>query len=168
MKRSIPRRGLLAAALLLSGAAAWADGAIQARDGWARPTVAGQPVGAGYLKLHNTGATPDRLLGASTGAAERVELHNMFMSGDVMRMRQVEAIDVPAGATVELGPGGLHLMLMGLKAPLTAGQRLPLVLRFEKAGEVKTELQVGQRAAAAGASAPSHQHGHGHERGHKH
>jgi hypothetical protein len=96
--------------------------------------------------------------------AERVELHSMQMQGDVMRMRQVDAIELPAGATVELAPGGLHLMLMGLKSPLKAGERLPLVLRFEKAGELKTELVVGNPAmpGAAAASMPMHSHEHGH------
>jgi copper(I)-binding protein len=164
MKFAFLRPGLLAAALLLTSTA-WAA-AIQARDGWARPTVAGQPVGGAYLQLKNTGKGADRLLGASTFAAERVELHSMQMSGDVMRMRQVEAIDVPAGATVDLVPGGLHLMLMGLRAPLRAGERVLLVLRFEKAGDVKTELVVGNRAVAAAASAPAsaHMHEHDHKR----
>lgn len=158
------RRGLLAAALLLS-TTVWADATVQARDGWARPTVAGQPVGGAYVQLRNAGNAADRLLGASTSAAERVELHSMQMSGDVMRMRQVDAIELPAGATVDLAPGGLHLMLMGLKAPLRAGDKLPLVLRFEKAGEVKTELLVDNRAAPAAAS--GHMHGgQGHD--HKH
>jgi copper(I)-binding protein len=165
MKLPTLRQGLLAAALLLN-TVAWAQpGAIQAREAWARPTVAGQPVGGAYLQLQNTGGAADRLLGASTSAAERVELHSMQMSGDVMRMRQVDAIELPAGATVELAPGGLHLMLMGLKAPLRAGERLPLVLRFEKAGELKTELVVGNRGTGA-ASAPAAMHDHGQE--HKH
>ena len=165
MKFMTLRRGLLATALLLSSTA-WADTAVQARDGWARPTVAGQPVGGAYLQLRNAGNVADRLLGASTSAAERVELHSMQMSADVMRMRQVDAIDLPAGATVDFAPGGLHLMLMGLKAPLRAGDKLPLVLRFEKAGDVKTELVVGNRTAPVAASAPAHMHGQGHE--HKH
>ena len=157
------RQGLLAAALLLNSVAWAQSGTVQARDAWARPTVAGQPVGGAYVQLQNTGGAADRLLGANTSAAERVELHSMQMSGDVMRMRQVDAIELPPGATVELAPGGLHLMLMGLKAPLRAGERLPLVLRFEKAGEVKTELVVGNRGAGAAASAPAHMHGSDHK-----
>lgn len=162
MKLPTLRQGLLAAALLLNSAA-WAQpGTVQALDAWARPTVAGQPVGGAYLRLQNTGGAADRLLGASTSVAERVELHSMQMSGDVMRMRQVDAIELPAGATVDLAPGGLHLMLMGLKAPLRAGERLPLVLRFEKSGEVKTELVVGNRGTGAAASMPAHGHDHKH------
>ena len=95
----------------------------------------GQTAGGGYLKLQNSGPA-DRLVGASAPVSSSVELHSMTMEGDVMRMRQLEAIDVPAGKTVELKPGGLHLMLMGLKAPLKAGDSFVLKLRFEKAGEV--------------------------------
>ena len=79
----------------------------------------------------------------------------MSMDGDVMRMRQVEAIEVPAGQRVELKPGGLHLMLMGLKQALPAGTRLPLKLRFERAGEVQVELAV---EAAGARAAPAHHH----------
>jgi copper(I)-binding protein len=86
----------------------------------------------------------------------------MTMDGDVMRMRQVDAIDVPAGRTVELKPGGLHLMFMDLKAPLTNGTRFPLTLRFEKAGEVQVQVQV-QPLPPAGAAA-----GGGHHGTHKH
>jgi copper(I)-binding protein len=71
-----------------------------------------------------------------------VELHEMKMDGDVMRMRQVAAVDVPAGGSVALEPGGLHVMLLGLKAPLKEGDRFPMTLRFEKAGEVKVEVHV--------------------------
>lgn len=154
----------LTAGLLLAAGAALAQTPLQVRDAWARPTVPGQSTGGGYLKLQS--ATADRLVGGSSPVAERLELHSMNMEGDVMRMRQVEAVELPAGATVELRPGGLHLMLLGLKAPLKAGERVPLVLRFEKAGEVRTELVVGSGAGGGGAPAHGHEHSHGH--GHKH
>lgn len=156
------RRHLLAAALLITAAAHTAAhefkaGAITIGHPWARPTAAGQPVGGGFMKFSNAGAA-DRLVAASTAVSASVELHTMRMEGDVMRMRQVDAIELPAGGTVELKPGGLHLMLMGLKQPLKAGDTFPLTLRFEKAGEVVVTVNVEVPKAAA----PAHEHGHKH------
>ncbi len=109
--------------------------------------------GAGYLTLRTAGAA-DRLVSASTPVARTVELHTMIRDGDVMRMRPVEDIAVPPGQTVTLAPGGLHIMLIGLTQPLELGSRVPLTLRFERAGEVTVELAV-QRA---GAPAAAHAH----------
>ena len=116
-------------------------GAIAIGHPYARATVAGQPTGGGYLTLENKGGD-DRLLSATVGVSGAVELHSMSMDGDVMRMRQVDAIALPAGQTVELKPGGLHIMFVGLKAPLKAGDRFPMKLKFEKAGEVTVEVTV--------------------------
>ena len=116
-------------------------GAIDIGHPYARATVAGQPAGGGYLTLQNAGAD-DRLLSASADVAKSVELHSMSMEGDVMKMRQVEAIDLPKGKLVELKPGGLHIMFIGLKAPLKAGDSFPMTLKFEKAGEVTVEMKV--------------------------
>lgn len=116
-------------------------------DAWARPTVQGQNAGGGYLRIDNKGGAADRLLAASADVSASVELHTMTMEGDVMRMRRVDGIDVPAGQVVELKPGGLHVMFMGLKAPLRTGTSFPLTLKFEKAGEVKTTVQVAPRAS---------------------
>jgi copper(I)-binding protein len=127
--------------LVLAAAATLAHAADITFDrAWARPTVAGQMAGGAFVTL--TSATGDRLLGGRTPAAERVELHSMKMEGDVMRMRQVEAIELPAGKPVPLEPGGLHLMLMGLKAPMKAGSKVPVTLKFERAGERTVELAV--------------------------
>ncbi|MED5620351.1 copper chaperone PCu(A)C [Ideonella sp. BN130291] len=152
-----------AAALLGSAAVAalahgYTAGALKIGHPWARATVAGQATGGAYLKLENTGSTPDRLLGGSTPAAERVELHSMSMEGNVMRMREVPAIDIPAGQTVELKPGQFHLMLVGLKAPLAADAKIPLTLKFEKAGEVKVEVKVESMVPGSAASGGGHQH----------
>ena len=133
-------------------------GAIAIGHPWSHATAPGQPVGGAYLKLDNKGPAGDRLLGASTAVAERVELHSMTMDGDVMRMRALDAIDLPAGRSVALKPGGTHLMLVGLKAPLKAGEKFPLKLRFEKAGEV--EVVVNVEGATAGAAAPMHAASH--------
>jgi copper(I)-binding protein len=124
---------------------------------WARPTVAGQGAGGGFLKITG-GATADKLLSARADVSKSVELHTMEMDGNVMRMRQVPAIDVPAGGTVELKPGGRHVMFMGLTQPLKAGTRFPLTLRFEKAGEVKVDVEIA--AQAPGGAAPMAEHKH--------
>ena len=108
---------------------------------YARATAPGQPSGGAFLRLDNRGPA-DRLLAVQSDVASSTELHEMKMEGDVMRMRQVEAIDVPRNQSVALQPGGLHIMLMGLKAPLKEGERFPLTLRFQNAGEVKVEVHV--------------------------
>jgi copper(I)-binding protein len=139
---------VIGAAALCANAQEFRHGALTITQPHARATVPGQRAGAGYLKLHNSGPA-DRLLSASTAVSESVELHSMTMDGDVMRMRQLDAIELPAGKTIELKPGGLHLMLMGLKAPLKAGDSFVLKLKFEKAGEVSVQTQV--RAGSDGA-----------------
>ena len=131
----------LAAASLAAQAHEFKLGAISIGHPYARATVPGQPAGGGFLKLENKGGD-DRLLSASAGVSGAVELHSMSMDGDVMRMRQIDAIELPAGKTVELKPGGLHIMFMGLKAPLKAGDSFPLKLKFEKAGEVTVDVKV--------------------------
>jgi periplasmic copper chaperone A len=152
----------LLAALALGLAAATAPahefkaGPITIGHPYARTTAPGQPNGGGFLKLVNQGATADKLLSASTAAAGSVELHTMRMEGDVMRMRQVDTIELPAGGTVELKPGGMHLMFIGLKQPLVAGEKFPLTLRFEKAGEVIVTVNVEAPKPAAPASEHKH------------
>ena len=116
-------------------------GNIRVDHPYARATAAGQPIGGAYFKLDNQGAD-DRLLSASASVSKSVEMHSMAMDGDVMRMRQVQAIELPAGKTVELKPGGLHIMLVGLKAPLKAGDHFPMKLSFAKAGEVTVDVMV--------------------------
>jgi copper(I)-binding protein len=148
-----PNRRLATSVLLFSVLTpvltAHAQTAPRVEAAWARPTVDGQAGGGGFLKITG-GSTSDRLLSASAGVSKVVELHTMEMDGNVMRMRPVDAIVIPAGATVELKPGGNHVMFMGLTQTLKAGARFPLTLRFEKAGEVKVEMQVAVQAPAAG------------------
>jgi copper(I)-binding protein len=107
------------------------------------------------MTLRNTGAAADRLLAASTAVAGTVELHTVVKEGDVMRMRAVPAIDVPAGRAVTLQPGGLHVMLMNLRRPLAPGESIELSLVFEKAGRRTVTLPV--RALNPG-DAPVHKH----------
>lgn len=145
------RRSLIAAALglaALGGAYAQAakPAAIKVEGAYARATAAGQAAGGGFLKLVNSGGD-DKLIAARSEVAASVELHVMAMKGDVMQMRQVDAIDLGAGQTVELKPGGYHLMLMGLKAPLQAGSSFPLTLKFEKAGELTVSVKVDAAGA---------------------
>ena len=118
---------------------------VQVEQPWARPTAPRQSVGAAYMRLRSPGG--DRLLGASSPAAARVEVHETRVEGDVMRMRERGPLDLPAGEVVTLAPGGLHVMLIGLAEPFTAGQRVPLLLRFERGGEQRVEVVVGDRAA---------------------
>lgn len=131
----------LALAALSAVAHSFKLGEIDIGHPYARPTREGQMVGAGYLKLANKGPV-ERLVAASSPAAGTVEIHSMSMEGDVMKMRQVDAIEIATGQTVELKPGGYHLMLMGLKAPLKVGDKFPLTLKFEKSGEVVVTVNV--------------------------
>jgi copper(I)-binding protein len=153
---------LTAASLSLACGVVLAQAAIKVESPWARPTVQGQTGGGGFLRIVG-GAANDKLLSASADVAGRVELHTMTMDGNIMRMRQVDAIEVPAGKAVDLKPGGLHLMFMDLKAPLTTGSSFALTLRFEKAGAMKVDVKV-QPTAPAGLPAAMSEH----KREHKH
>jgi len=116
-------------------------GSVQIENAYTRATVPGQQVAGGFMKIENKGAA-DQLVSASSPIAGEVQLHEMAMEGNVMRMRQVKEVVVPAGATVELKPGGLHLMFMNIKAPLAAGETVPVKLKFAKAGEVEVRMPV--------------------------
>ena len=120
-------------------------GSIKIENGYTRATAPGQQVAGGFLKIENKGAA-DQLISASSPAAGEVQLHEMAMDGNVMRMRQVKDIALPANGAVELKPGGLHLMFMNIKAPLTAGETVPVKLKFAKAGEVEVKLPVNTTA----------------------
>jgi copper(I)-binding protein len=123
--------------------------AIKIEDAYTRATVPGQQVAGGFMKIENKGAS-DQLISASSPVAGEVQLHEMAMDGNVMKMRQVKDIPVPAGGAVELKPGGLHLMFMNIKAPLTAGETVPVKLKFAKAGEVEVKMPVNAMGAGAG------------------
>ena len=120
---------------------------------WARATPNGATVGGGYLSVTNNGAAPDRLTGATFSGADHVEIHEMKMEGDVMKMRPLpDGIAIEPGETVKLTPDGIHLMLMGLKASLKQGDMVAGQLTFEKAGTVNVEFKVD----AIGANSPTH------------
>lgn len=119
-------RPLIAIAALLPCTVAFA---VDVSDAWARSTIKGQTASVAYMTVTST--EPSRLVGASSPFAAVVQIHEMAMQGTTMRMRPVAAVDLPAGQAVELKPGGLHVMLMDLRQPLSSGDRLPLTLRIE-------------------------------------
>jgi copper(I)-binding protein len=126
-------------------------GDIEITDAFTRATLPNAPVAGGYLTITNKGKAEDSLLSATSPAAGKVELHQMSMQGDVMKMAPLpDGIVVPAGETVELSPGGLHIMFMQLKRPFVEGETVPVTLDFEKAGTVEVQLPVG----GIGADAP--------------
>jgi periplasmic copper chaperone A len=108
----------------------------------ARATPPGISVGAIYFSIKNTGSTADRLLSVSTPAAARVEIHESRQSQGMMQMREVSSVDCPPGATVTAAPGGLHVMLLGLAAPLAAGSDLEVSLHFRDAGVLTLKAPV--------------------------
>jgi periplasmic copper chaperone A len=127
---------------------------VQVENAWIRPTAPGVKIAAGYMVIRNLGSSADKLVGASSPAAEKVEPHVTLKDGEILRMREMKGYDIPARGAFELKPGGAHLMLVNIKAPLAQGQTVPATLRFEKAGEVKIEFSVGQPAASG------HEHKH--------
>ncbi|MCG8357738.1 MAG: copper chaperone PCu(A)C [Kiloniellales bacterium] len=146
----------LAGALATPATAQDGKASIMLHKPWARASMANRPAAA-YLMIDNRGDQADRLVAAATPAAGRVELHTHIMEGDVMKMRQVEAIEVPAGDSVALEPGGLHIMLFDLDPPLKEGDSFPLTLTFEKAGALTATVAV-QAMGAMGMD-------HGHDKG---
>jgi len=119
-------------------------GELEITAGAIKAMTPGQPVGGGYLTIVNKGASDDRLVSVSLAAgAERVELHEMSMQNEVMIMRKLnDGIVLPAGQTVEMKPGGLHMMLLGVAAPFKAGSVVHATLAFEKAGSVDIDIPV--------------------------
>jgi periplasmic copper chaperone A len=150
---------LLAAILVVAASAATAHeykaGSLQIQHPWSRATPKGATVAGGYMKIVNTGSTPDRLIGGSTAAAPKFEIHEMSMEGGVMKMRMLpKGIEIKPGQTVELKPGGYHLMFVGITAPLEQGKRVKGTLEFEKAGKIEVEYAV----EAIGGAPKGHAH----------
>ncbi len=147
----------LAAALLLASAAslpAWAAN-VSVTDAWARATMPGQKVSAAYMTIRSD--VDAKLLGASSTAVPRVELHEMRMDGEVMRMREVGTLALPAGKPVKLEPGGYHIMLMNLGRPIAAGEAVPLTLTIESDGRQET-IEVKAEARSPGGESAQHRH----------
>lgn len=122
-----------------------------------RATLPNAPVAGGFLTIENTGTEPDRLVSATSDIAGETQIHEMAMQGDVMKMRPLaDGLEIPAGETVVLAPGGFHIMFMGLKQALVEGETITVTLTFEKAGTVDVVLPI----EATAADAPSAGHAH--------
>ena len=130
----------LLAALMLFSPAAFAQ--IQIENAWAHATPPAAQVAGGYLAIRNVGSALDRLIGAASPAAARVEMHVVVMESGVMKMREVNGLPLPANGVLELKPGAAHLMFVDISRPFKAGDAVPVTLRFERAGERKFELHV--------------------------
>lgn len=141
-------RTFLICLMLLGCTAAAAAGTITVERPWARASAA--PTGAVFMSIRNDGEA-DRLLAVSSPVAAEVQLHVSEMDGDIMRMRRVEGIDVPAHGRAVLQPGGYHVMLIGLKEPLKVGTTVPLTLDFAKAGKIEVTAPVEKAGAMQGA-----------------
>lgn len=157
-------------ALLLAGAC-WAGSVlaqgVTVEESWARATVQGQKATGAFMKI--TAKEGTKLVGASSPAAGVTEIHEMKMDKDVMKMSAISALPIPAGKTVELKPGGLHVMLMDLKAPLNDKTNVPITLVFENAKGVRSNMDLQVPVKKMGMPQESkHDHKHDHKHEHKH
>ncbi|MDK4712242.1 copper chaperone PCu(A)C [Rhizobium sp. CNPSo 4039] len=126
-----------------SGSATAKLGDLDISGGYVRAMLPGQPVGGGYITIHNGGKIDDKLTSVTSSAAGKVELHEMKMEGEIMKMREVKGgIAIPAGATVTLAPSTMHMMFKQVKAPFKQGSVVPVMLMFDKAGMVDVNLPV--------------------------
>jgi copper(I)-binding protein len=173
------RLSVIAAGCCLSLAASaheFTHNGVTVSHPWLRATPGGVTIGAAYLKISADEGKADRLVGVSSPVAETGQIHTNTHEGDVVKMRQVEGVEIPAGKSVVLKPGGDHIMLMGLKTPLKEGDLVKLTLQFEKAGPVEVEASVeaigakgphGFNGQPAGDDA-DHEHGAGAHDHHSH
>jgi periplasmic copper chaperone A len=169
MKTSILSACLLALATTFAAAQEFKAGTIEIDNPWSRATPKGAKVAAGYLVIKNNGTDPDRLVGGTSPAAGKVEVHEMSMDKGVMKMRPVSGgLEIKPGETVELKPGSFHLMIMDLKQQIENGKPFKASLNFEKAGPVEIQFNVvapGATPPAAAAAAPA---GHDMHNTHQH
>jgi len=150
--------GAVGLALSAAQARDYKLGAIDIADPWSRATPKGASVGAGYMKITNNGSTVDRLISGSSEIAPTFEVHEMTMDGGVAKMRPVKGgLEIKPGETVELKPGSFHVMFVGLKKPLTAGEHVNATLVFEKAGAINIEYDVRAMGATPGNAMPGMQ-----------
>ena len=150
-RAGIPRSfGVMMMAWLAAGvvaaSSAFGNGGFSVEGAWARASIGESKVSAVYLTLHNRGEAADRVVGAVVSRASRTMLHRSFVEDGIMRMRHVPAIEIPGGGTVRFEPGGLHVMLTGLRSPLEEGEEISVTLRLEREGEVVVSVPV--RASA--------------------
>ena len=136
-----------------------AAGSVKISAPWARATPKGATVGVGYMTITNNGSAPDRLVGGASDVSNRFEIHEMTMDNGVMRMRPIaKGLEIKPGQSVELKPGGNHMMFLGLKKPLAQGEHVKATLAFEKAGKVDVDFTV----ESIGAQSPGSAGGGGH------
>lgn len=156
MKKLLNAAGIASLLALAACGGNTPDGAVRVHDGWARETIGEVAVSAGYGRIENGTGAAVRLVGAETPAAGRIEIHDVIDDNGVMRMREVTGgLDIPAGGSVELRPGGYHMMLLDLARPLRAGETIPVTLRFESGETLAADFAVRSAAEAVG--------GHDHE-----
>jgi periplasmic copper chaperone A len=129
-------------------ATATASKAVTALAAWSRATPGAAKNGAVFLEIKSTAEQPDKLLSVAGAVADAIELHSHINDGGIMRMRRVDAIEIEAGQSTKLVPGGLHIMLLGLKQPLKAGETFKLKLTFETAGAIEVDVAVRANSAA--------------------
>ena len=154
-KKDMSMKTLLLAAAFAAGAALPAFADLAAVKAFAFETAPSAKAGAAYISIRTNGGD-DRLIGATSPTAKRVEIHTHVKDGDVMRMRPVDGpLPVSAGKPIKMGPGGVHVMLMGLNGPLKDGEPISVTLIFENAGEIEFEVPVIERSAHGGHSGHS-------------
>ncbi|MCF1453475.1 copper chaperone PCu(A)C [Agrobacterium vitis] len=118
-------------------------GSLKISGGYLKAMIPGQPVGGGFVTINNTGSVEDKLIAISSPRAMRVELHEMVMQGTIMKMRKIpDGFAIAPGATLQMEPGGYHLMFMGVQMPFKADQTVPVTLTFEKAGKLELAMPV--------------------------
>jgi hypothetical protein len=156
--RRLPSLRTLAAAVALAAAPALSFAQVAVGDPWVRATVPQQQASGAFMTL--TAPQGARLVGASSPVAGVVEVHEMKREGDVMRMRAIDGLDLPAGRAVKLEPGGYHVMLMSLKQTLNVGETVPLTLIFESADRSRqtVEVKAPVRPLVTGSAPPKHKH----------
>jgi len=155
---------MLAAPVLAGDNETTKVGDIMIHESWARASIGNAPNSAAYMMVMTQGDVGDKLISAETPIAERAELHDHILDGDVAKMQKVDAIAINPGEPAALQPGGMHVMLMGVKDKLKEGDVVPLTLTFENAGEVTLEIPIKGlkgRADHGQGDAEGHEHKHG-------
>jgi hypothetical protein len=154
---------LVLAATLVAGTVAHAHeytlGGLHIENLYARPTVPMQRSGGAYLVIENKGKDADKLVAVSSPIAQSVQIHTMSMQGDVMKMREVDGVELKPASKIEMAPGhGYHLMMIGLRQPLKAGDKFPMTLTFEKAGKAEVSVVVAEPNAMQSDKKPMSMH----------
>jgi len=146
-------------AVSTASAGEYKAGSLEISDPWSRATPKGSSVAAGYMTIKNSGSTPDRLISGSSDVAPKFEVHEMKMEDGIAKMRPVKGgLEIKPGETVELKPGSLHVMFVGLKKPLSAGDQVKATLVFEKAGSVNVDYDVRAMGSLPAGAMPGMKH----------